>query len=407
MKKIAVIAVLLLLFFTALSGCGRGQSQQREGELVIDTFLENRFLEFAARQFEELHEGVTITINVFTHEHTRDIAKYSQIINTELMSGRGADIICVGYLNWMMLADRGRLLDLSGKIDFCPDEHYISILDAFLYDGRRYVIPPGFTVTAIRFDAAYAEAEQPQNLTLDGLIQLAARYPDNPLFLSSFGFFEPVTLAYTLFSLDFGYFIDLPNRTANVDSEKFISMLENINSIPNLRWPDVGETALMWELILFNPTMNNIGIEDYAWVFLLTNNRGEALASTMGFLPAVNANSANQDLAVDFMRFLVSEEVQSSLELTSNPINKRASADLATLLLSEVRAGGYAAYGFDLENNIRLFNELVQYLSVVNNSDSFITGFVREEVARFFWGEVTAEQAARNLQSRLTMYLRE
>jgi hypothetical protein len=107
------------------------------------------------------------------------------------------------------------------------------------------------------------------------------------------------------------------------------------------------------------------------------------------------------------MRFLVSEEVQSSLELRNNPINKRASAEMAALLLDEIRAGGYEAYGFDLENNIRLFNELVEQINVVETSDTFIIGFVRHELGRFFNGEVSAEEAARNLQSRLNMYLRE
>jgi multiple sugar transport system substrate-binding protein len=401
------MAAFLLL--AALSGCDRGQKQSRaEGELVIDTFLESRFLEFAARKFEELNEGVTITINVFTHEQERDNAKFSQIINTELMGGRGADIICVGYLNWMALADRGRLLDLSDKITFSPEEHYISILDAFLYNGRRYVIPLSFTFTALRFDSAFAGIEQPGHLTLDGLLSLAARYPDNPLFLGSFVLGQgKVALAYKMFNLDFDYFMDLPNRTANVDNERFISMLESINEVRNIRWIQPSETAVLLELVIFNPVMTNIGVEDYSDVFLLTNDKGEALAWTLGFIPAVNANSQNQELAVEFIRFLVSKEVQSSLELRNNPINKMASAEMAALLLDEIRAGGYGAYGFDLENNIRLFNELVEQINVVETSDTFIIRFVREELGRFFSGEVSAEQAARNLQSRLNMYLRE
>jgi predicted DNA-binding protein (UPF0278 family) len=91
----------------------------------------------------------------------------------------------------------------------------------------------------------------------------------------------------------------------------------------------------------------------------------------------------------------------------SNPVNKRASADMAALMLAEIRAGGYGLHDFNLENNIKKFNELAERLSVVGNSDSFITGFVREEMTRFFNGEITAQQAARNLQTRLNMYLRE
>jgi multiple sugar transport system substrate-binding protein len=153
--------------------------------------------------------------------------------------------------------------------------------------------------------------------------------------------------------------------------------------------------------------MNVNGVEDYSGMFLLTNDRGQSIFSPVGFLPSVNANSANKDLAVDFMRFLISEEMQSSTELLFNPVHINASAEMAALLLADVRAGGYAAAGFDLENNVRLFNELAEHLGIVTYSDHFVNTFVRNEIKRYFDGEVSAEQAARNLQSRLNTYLQE
>jgi multiple sugar transport system substrate-binding protein len=237
-------------------------------------------------------------------------------------------------------------------------------------------------------------------------MSLAAEYPAHPLFLSGSGF-DAVSLAHMMFNMDFYEFIDIRNRTANVDSNQFISLLDSIHSIENLRWPEQGETAVIWEISLYNPVMCNNGIEDYTGMFLLTNSREESLFSPIGILPAINANSANQELAIDFMQFLLSEEMQSSTELLFNPVNKNASAEMAALMLAEVRAGGYAADDFDLERNIAIFNELAGQTAVARHSDAFISDFVWSEMTRFFTGEVSSEQAARNLQSRLNTYLNE
>jgi multiple sugar transport system substrate-binding protein len=207
--------------------------------------------------------------------------------------------------------------------------------------------------------------------------------------------------------MNFDEFIDVHNSQANVESEKFISLLENINSIENLRWPEPGETAVLWELALYNPAMNQNGVEDYTGTFLLTNDNGESLFSPVGFLPSVNAGSANGELAIDFIQFLISEEMQSSPELLFNPVNINASAEMAALVLAEVRAGGFAAADFNLERNITIFNQLAGRTAVVRNSDAFINRFVWDEMTRYFDGEASAEQTAKNLQSRLNTYLKE
>ena len=406
MKTIIVI-IFLLFTLTQLSACGNRQDQTDAGnELTIATFRENRFLEFAARKFEEINEGVSITINTYGDETEFDTARYSQIINTALMGGGGEDIIDVSVLDWVTLADSNRLLDLKNKIYFSPETHYQSILDAYLYNGGRFAVPLSFNFTAFRLDEPYTHIEIPNPLTLTALMSLAAEEPDVPLFISATGLCA-VSLTHMMFEMNFSDYIDVRNKEANVDNEKFMSLLKNVSSIENLRVREPGEMGIVWEILIYNPVMSVNGIEDYSGLFLLTNDDGESLFSPVGFLPSLNKNSPNQELALDFMRFLVSEEIQSSPELMFNPVNRNASAEMAVLVLGQVRAGGYAAEGFDLERNIAIFNELVESLRVVRHSDVFISNFVRAELTRYFDGEVGLEQAAKNLQARLNTYLNE
>jgi len=374
-------------------------------ELTISTLRESNFLEAAARRFEEIHEGrYTITINVYD-----DFASYSQIINTALMSGMGEDIIDATHITWQRLADVNMLVDLTNHIEFASGEFYQSVLDAFLHGGRRYVIPLNFAFTAFcfNFTDVVAYESRPSRLTLENIMTLAEIYPEYQLWLSGSGLGE-TSLAFMLFSLDFNEYIDLVNRQANIDNERFISMLENVYSLgESLRLDPPMGNALLIEDMLFGPAMSMNGLVDYTDMVLLTNDMGESLVTTIGFMPSINANSTNQELAARFITFLLSKEMQSSLELMFNPVNKAATTEMANLMLESVRAGGYAATDFDLENNITIFNRLAESLAISSTSDPFIGDFVRAEMTRFFDGEVTAPQAASNLQTRLTTYLNE
>ena len=417
MRKGLLISLFFAFVLITFTGCS-DTSTDRENtnnsnssdvslsnELTIATLFESNFLETAARRFEELHEGrYTITINVYG-----DFTSYAQTINTALMGGRGEDIIDVTNIPWQRLANVDLLADLTNKIHFAPGEFYQSVLDAFLHGGRRYVIPLSFAFPAFcfAFTNVVSSASRPSQLNLESLMALAEAYPGNQLWLSGSGLGK-TSFAYMLFTLDFDKYIDLVNRQANVNNESFISLLENVQALGDslILYPPP-ESALFIEDMLFGPAMSMNGLVDYSDMVLMTNSRGEALVNTIGFMPAINANSASQDLAARFISFLLSVEMQSSLELMFNPVNKTATAEMANLLLESIRAGGYAAANFDLESNIAAFNRLANGLAISTTSDPFITNFVRAEMERFFDGEVTAQHAASNLQARLNTYLNE
>jgi len=429
MRKGLLILMLFTLALVAFAGCNNTPAEiidasninnntseanatatttnasNTSNELTIATWRESTFLETAARRFEELHDGrYTITINMYD-----DHASYAQAINTALMGGRGEDIIDVTRIPWQRLANVDRLVDLTDKIDFAPGEFYQGVLDAYLHGGRRYVIPLSFAFAAFcfNFTGVVSPESRPSQLNIETLIALVEAYPGNQLWLSGSGL-NSTTLALMLFTLDFDQYIDLMNRQANIDNENFITLLENVQSLgESLELYPLSENALFLEDMLYGPAMSMNGLMDYTYMVLMTNDRGEARFDSIGFTPAINANSTNQDLATKFITFLLSHEMQASPELMFNPVHRAATTEMATLLLESIRAGGYAAAGFDLENNITAFNRLAENLSVSNTSDPFITGFVMDEMTRFFDGEVTAQQAATNLQGRLTTYLNE
>jgi len=254
---------------------------------------------------------------------------------------------------------------------------------------------------------------KPQMLTLENLVAVSNAHQGQGtlLFLTGSGLGgTPLSIAEMFFELEFHNFVDLAGRAANVDNERFIALLEAVYSIAdNIRWAQPGEEALFMEEFIHSPAMALNGVFDYSNLILATNSDGGSLVNaTQGFV--INANSQNPALAAAFLQFLLSEEIQSSPELFQTPVNMVAAVTRSHATLESVRA--YSQYtgftaGFDLDNNITIFNQLASRATTIGITDSMIRDFVRAEMERFFNGEVTAQQAASNLQIRLTTYLNE
>jgi len=278
-------------------------------------------------------------------------------------------------------------------------------MDAYIYKGKRYSIPLCFTFEAFEFSDELKDKEAPQNLTIERLLDLADKYyKEGTTTLFDGGGFgmSKIRLGYRLFELDFADFVDMENKEAHVDGTRFVTLLENVQSLDGKFTSIQGAAPLIEQSLMYTPVMSSRGLVDCSNMFLLTNEAGESAFGTIGFLPAINANSGNKDLALDFLSFLISEEIQSSPELMFCPVNRKAVEKITELSL-----GGFTPEGFDIEKNLASFSELASRVTVAERIDQFIHHFVLEEMQRYFEGEESAEQAARNLQARLNMYLKE
>jgi len=215
-------------------------------------------------------------------------------------------------------------------------------------------------------------------------------------------------LAERFFSLHFDDFVNLAERSASVDTDQFVAMLETIAPMgERLQMANWGTPAIVAETIFHNAFHIVEGLVDNVERFgLMVNDRGQGLVSARAHV-AVNANSANQALAAEFVAFMLSEAMQTSPEIWSTPVNRAAARYNADRFIAVMEAEGFSAAGVDLEANFTAFEALVAQASLRPTSDPFILDFLREEVQRFFDGEITATQASVNLQARLMTYLHE
>jgi multiple sugar transport system substrate-binding protein len=379
--------------------------------LTVATFRDDAFISFAAERFEETRGGVKVNVVTYMTEsnlsYENAAEDYSQSVNTAIMSGGGEDIIDVSRLTWEKLADRQMLLDLNNYVTLNPDEIRMNILDAYLYNGKRYTVPLSFVFESYSFNEKYDELAK--DSTLNDLLTLSRRHEGVEL-MTSGGGFDAAVLAELMFNLNYHKYVNLPDKSVSFDDGTFAAILENIKELDKsgaLDSPKEWTDALMVQHLTYTPVMTNNGTELYDDFFLLVNDKGNGTFDCISSLPAINKNSKHPELAAEFISFLLSEEIQSSPENLFSPVNFKAGAENARLSFESTKAEGYAPEGFDLQKNIDLFNNMAAKLTSVGCGDRFISRLYWDEVTRYFGDEQTAEQTAANLQSMISTYLNE
>ena len=128
------------------SGGGSGASEAAgdevlSGELTVMlnnafTALEDPAVLKAADAFEELHPGVTITIEGLSGSEL--ISKFT----TSAMAGSGPDVVALDNSGWPIdLAAMGLILPLDERIEASENDYLQGPLESGMYEGNYYSVP--------------------------------------------------------------------------------------------------------------------------------------------------------------------------------------------------------------------------------------------------------------------------
>ena len=251
------------------------------------------------------------------------------------------------------------------------------------------------------------------------------------------------------FENEYEKYIDLENKKANFTDGNFVKLLNEINEqrlngyfIPDFlsieeQTQDIIENqalyyyryqiALMLKYI-FMPQDDQFttsafslpAIDEIAG--LLTNDAGEAVFSCYQSY-GINANSSNKALAWAFIKFMLGEDMQQSLNLLGFPVNKAAFMENSQINLLKIpnyvsqADGAYSVNGYyelTEEKYLRAYEEYMKYheafvndLSLYPVTDEIINEMVSSEAALFFDGSKSAQEVADVLQNKVQLYLSE
>lgn len=365
---------LLLDYVSLMSGWGFGQLVQEpiyEGQEVTTLTLGT------VRSLSVTADSAVAMFNSLYPEYYLQVATYSdaEAMNLAIISDEGPDIICLDGLSEEEYARNGQLLNLY---DYLSTDETVSkealvpeYLAEYETNGGLYRLSPVFNYGYMGINAE----KIPEDIgSFAEYLSAAKGNQDSPVWEMTAESTIRVMLGYSMTG-----FIDFDAGTCNFDSEEFISLLE-LCSMGRMLTEDEYMDA-DW---MYSPA--NVGIWDHAPVMGGLPVHGVLVTESMDTF-GIYAGTEHPEMVWNFFSLLLSEDIQRSYaEMTGScPI------------LSSVYE--------------ELVPEDVQGLISEANghwvSTSPVYEVVNDEATNFFAGEITAEAAASNINSRIRIYLSE
>lgn len=226
----------------------------------ISVLQSNRFLELAKQKYEEKHPGTVVEIKEYvatppdmkgktvmvkgggSNMDPKDIEKYTAGVTTEMMSGKGPDIISTDYINFQKFAEKKLLANLSELIakdaSFQTHDYYTNILKAAETKGSLYTMPIRVQMNLLLGNQAKLETAQIQDKSwnwqdfknsMEKVVKDTNKdgEPDEYAFTSMDG----TQLILVMLTSSYQKFIDLDSKKASFTSPEFISFLNLAKSM--------------------------------------------------------------------------------------------------------------------------------------------------------------------------------
>ena len=391
-------------------------------ELTLYTVEESFFLQQAAVQYHKQHPEVLIHVDAaisMTDKYSGN-ADYQQIyqdLNTSLTSGNGPDLMVMDHLKLDTYASKGLLFNLQEILQPMEEDGTLlsNITTAYEEaDGIRHAVPLQFGLLL-----AVGRDVQPEEMSsMDAIAKAVSGKTESYMGDRTCG--ELVEEFYPLIVDDI-----LQNRQVNRDTlrpwlEDLKKIADNCGILPSRK---EGRAANIWDLgsdvklVLQETDGFNEAMMPYAVAELLNAN---VVSMENAFYPkmviGINSRSEHVETAKDFLRFALSEELQSVDTYEGFPVNAKALETQAAADRSMAEA--YTTYDIDgssVEFAIKSYSEetakqlmdLCKTATLCLKEDTQIETSLTESLQAYLNGQASVEEAMDTVEGSLKMYLAE
>ena len=138
----------------------------------------------------------------------------------------------------------------------------------------------------------------------------------------------------------------------------------------------------------------------------LTDAEGRTLIKSNSCV-AINSASASKDLAWEFIRYLLSDEVQIFPSFHGPTVSRKGLKAVAERYYAFYKEGnGGAGFGSEAEYKA-ILESWMEQINGCDTLDGAIMDLVDEENSKYFSGQQTAEDTAKRLKRQLEQYFNE
>ena len=351
-----------------------------------------------ASEFQKLYPQYRVTVIEAKSSEEKELAL------TELGTGKGYDIYLLSETQWQQLHDADVFEDLLPWMNADSSAPLSvmrpSIRQALTKSRNLYRLPVGYRISTYVVDPNRLEIFTPE------AVLSACTSSDVPLypFIANSSGEDGIDYTPSMAALCARDYVDAAQASCNFDSDSFKAQLQLLKLQEAAKaepYPcngllyldvitDVGTIAYDAERYLLPP------MEQYVFCGYPSDH---ANGSVLHFseLFAINANSKQKAGAWAFLSYLLTQPCQENMKLRL-PVNDSVlQAQLAGHLEDETIT----------QHEIDMFYQMVDGLQAADYPTATIEQIIREELAPYLAGDISEEEAAQKIQSRVYLYLQE
>ncbi|WP_195986211.1 extracellular solute-binding protein [Clostridium sp. D33t1_170424_F3] len=387
-------------------------------ELTVYSLRELPTVRQAISAFQSSHANVHVNYRVGLPEGNDNVTASDVVrsLNTEILAGKGPDVLILDGLPVDSYIEKGVLADLSGLLSGA--DLLSNVADTYQKKGKTYVLPARFTVPVLIGDKDAISG-------IHQLSDLSTENEDKPLMMVS----EPKELLELLASTSASGWI----QDSTLNTQALIQFLTEAKATfaanDRQKWkPDGsgGGMAIMTDGGSYS--FNSMGMSylngeshmypaDMNTLLALPGSAGsmggkQDTNTTLGLLPGqmqnvyiprvlagVNAAGGQQELAQQFIQTMLSTEVQNYTFTDGLPVNN---ASMQKEIASAEEMADHMGYVIPID-----FTDFLSQLSTPSVQDSILMDAVLTEGTACLKGEKSPEEAAAEIEKQVRLYLAE
>lgn len=435
-----VVAITIAMTLAACAGKQADEAKQvgQQGQdgkkvVVLSVLGADPVYAQAEKMYEAKHPNVDIQIKEYKYSQgggsnqEGSTEKYVNTITTELLSGKGADLIDlnVSGLPIGKYVDKQALVNLSELMKqdpaFDSNSYEMNILDGAKMRGGLYALPLQFFLDSLMGDA---KAIQQSGVTFDDstwtwgeFTEVSKRLTASGGHTYSIGNMPPERMLNILFADNYTRVVNEKQRPASFDANAFVGLMEEVKTMYAEK---IATAAAVNAGDYFFTALWISSPEDY---FLEPGSfyeqgkiyRKPLAAGQQAGVPfkthkelGMNRNSKVQAEAWDFMKFLLSEEVQSMPGLQGFSVNKKVNENMFKELEDKGTVESPTGSVIPIQKaDIDMLKQMLADANTAIMDNSKVQSIIEEEAKAYYSGQKSAQAVADLIANRVTTYLNE
>lgn len=462
MKKIIRLILITIMAF-ALCACGstpdkpkeesvqtktKGKSENKKdykqpamkGEVNVNVYESSEWLETAAQMFMAKYPDMKVNIHTFytgtdalvtengsTSSMTSRPAgqkreDYTAQLNTQLLSGKADDIVITSvglplgrYVKMGVFEDLSWYLKSAKEIN--DSNYYMNIFDAYrTKSGALYQLPISATaIPLMNFDKKLIDqtgigpAEGTSAITWREALDLGEKMYEASTLPNTF-MPDARSIVGDLFTKSVVASINYDTGKIELDKEKMLGLLGVFKELENYKTVPEGFDFFNNEchtpyIVGYSPDVENAlhavrkELSPLQWKY---DDGNVYLSPYYAYDFGITSQSKNKELAWEFLKFLISDEVQTLPSCPNAGVNKKG---------LQARVEGYAnTEGCSAEETkemISLVDGWVSQITAYRAEDTDLIQISEGVLNKFIDGNLSAEETIDQLTSRLEQYMNE